>query len=307
MGSKQPSTVTQKNTTELRADQVPISNAASSLAQNYATTPLQLPNYQQFDQQVLGFSPEETAGQDAVLAAARGSMTDLARQAASTNSFLMDPALLSPDSNPYLRQQGDAVTTSVTDNLLQKIFPALRSGSVVAGGSNSGGNTRFGIAQGQAVGDTNKGLSQALANLYGGAYQNGLQTLAQAVANNPSVMKQQLAPGVAEAGVGQQRRELAQAQATQGVNNQQSQANLATQRAWLEQQLPYLQAQQLYGLISAAPGGTSGTSTVTGATPSSGGIQGALGGAATGASIGSMIPGVGTVVGGGLGALLGLL
>src|SRR5690606_7249363 len=147
------------------------------------------------------------------------------------------------------RAQGDAITQTATDNLLQNILPSLRSGSVVASGFNSGGNTRFGLAQGQAVGNTNQDITQALANLYGGAYQNGLQTLQSAIAANPQVMQGLLAPGLITAGIGDQRRELAQAQSNQTVNNANNQMALQAQMDWLRQQLPYLQASQLYGLV----------------------------------------------------------
>jgi hypothetical protein len=115
-----------------------------------------------------------------------------------------------------------------------------------------------------------------------------------------------LAPATVVAGVGDQRRELAQAQSNQAVNNANNDAALQAQMQWLQQQLPYLQAQQLYGLVNSIPGAT-GVSTATGAQPSVSPLQGALGGAATGASIGSIIPGIGTTVGGGLGGIFGLL
>lgn len=307
MGSKSPATVTQVNKTELTPNAQALADQGLSYAQAYAKNPLTLPDVNVTDPTVLGFNPLETQGQNQALDAANGWMTTLANQAASTNSFLMNPALLSPDSNPYLAAQGHAITQTATDNLTRNILPALRSGSVISGGFNSGGNTRFGVAQGQAVGNTNQDITNALANLYGGAYQNGLQTLQGAIAANPQVMQGLLAPATVTSGVGAQQRELAQAQSNQDVNNANNHAALAAQLDWLRQQLPYLQAQQLYGLASGLPGGSSGVSSTTGAQPSVNPFTSALGGAATGASIGSIIPGVGTTVGGGLGGIFGLL
>lgn len=307
MGSKQPSTVTQVNKVQLSPQQQELADLGLTYARAYSKTPLSIPGISVQDPSVLGFDPLETQGQNQALDAANGWITNLANQAASTNSFLMNPNLLSPDSNPYLKAQGDAVTRQATDNLTNNILPALRSGSVVSGGFNSGGNTRFGLAQGTAVGNTNKDITDALANLYGGAYQNGLSTLQSAIAANPSVMQGLLVPATITAGVGDQRRELAQAQSNQDVNNANNQAALAAQLDWLQQQLPFMQAQQIYSLLGALPGG-SGTSTVTGAQqPGSNPFTGALGGAATGASIGSIIPGIGTTIGGGLGGILGAL
>jgi hypothetical protein len=67
---------------------------------------------------------------------------------------------------------------------------------------------------------------------------------------------------------------------------------------------PFLQAQELVGLVNGIPGGTA---VATGQMPRPGATQ-ALGGAATGAALGSAImPGVGTMAGAGLGALLPFL
>lgn len=306
MGSQSPSTVTQTNKVELSPEQQSLANLGLGYAQTYAKTPLSIPGINVTDPTVLGFDPLETQGQNMAVGQATGRMTDLANQAASTNSFLMNPALLSPDSNPYLAQQGQAITRTATDNLTNNILPALRSGATVAGGPNSGGNTRFGLAQGTAVGNTNKDIGDSLASLYGGAYQNGLGILLSAISQNPAVMAGLLAPAATVAGVGDQRREMAQAQSNQTVQNANNDQALNAQMQWLQQQLPFMQASQLYSLIGAMPGSTA-TSTVTGAQPSASPFSSALGGAATGASIGSIIPGLGTTVGGGLGGILGLL
>lgn len=291
MGSKTPKQTTQINKTELSPQNQLIADEGAKLALNYAKTPLRVPNYS-----IADFNANEIEGQNSALAAARGQMAQLAQQAGNTNSFLMDPALLSPDSNPYLRAQGDTITRLATNNLLEKILPALRSGSVVSGGFHSGGNTRYGLAEGEAVGRTNQEVTSALASLYGGAYQNGLQTLLSATGQNGNILKQLLYPSTVLSGVGQQQRQLFQAQ-----------NDNATQLDWLQQQLPFMQAQQLYGLANSGAG-NSGSSTVTGAQPSSGGLIGGLGGAASGAALGSAIlPGVGTAAGAIGGGLLGLL
>lgn len=307
MGSKQPSNVTQTNSVQLSPQQQQLADLGFGYAKQYANQgSLSLPGINVTDPTVLGFNPNEVAGQQQALDAANGWMTNLSQQAASSNSFLMNPNILSPDSNPYLKAQGDAITNNATENLLTNILPSLRSGSVVAGGFNSGGNTRQSLAESGAVGQTNDSITNALANLYGGAYQSGLSTIGSAIDRNPTVMSGLLAPATVTAGVGAQQRELAQAQSNQTVNNANNRAALEAQLSWLQQQLPFLQAQQLYSLVGSMPGG-SGVSTVTGASPSSNPLQGALGGAATGASIGSIIPGVGTAVGGGLGGIFGLL
>ena len=62
----------------------------------------------------------------------------------------------------------NAITSQVTRNLQRNILPGINSGAIAAGGF---GGSRQGIAQGLAIGDTNQGLSNALAGLYGNAYE----------------------------------------------------------------------------------------------------------------------------------------
>lgn len=88
--------------------------------------------------------------------------------------FLTNPNILSPTSNPYLAAQGQAITNDVNRNLLENILPQIRSGAVDTG---SYGGTRQGITEGQAITGTSQQLSDSLANLYGGAYQQGLGTM----------------------------------------------------------------------------------------------------------------------------------
>lgn len=71
-------------------------------------------------------------------------------------------------ANPYLNAQATAVTNQVTNNLQRNILPGINSGAVAAGGY---GGSRQGIAQANAIGQTNEGLSGALANMRGNAYQ----------------------------------------------------------------------------------------------------------------------------------------
>lgn len=71
-------------------------------------------------------------------------------------------------TNPYLQDQTNAITRTATDNLRQNILPNIGGGAVAAGGY---GGSRQGIAEGLAIGQTNQGISNAVANLQGNAYQ----------------------------------------------------------------------------------------------------------------------------------------
>lgn len=70
--------------------------------------------------------------------------------------------------NPYLPIQTDAITQAVTQNLQNNILPGIGSGAAQVGGY---GGSRQAILESNAIGQTNQGLSNALANLYGNAYQ----------------------------------------------------------------------------------------------------------------------------------------
>jgi hypothetical protein len=72
-------------------------------------------------------------------------------------------------ANPYLPQQADAITQQANNNLFNYQLPQINSGAIAAGGY---GGSRQGIAQGQAIGQTNMGLSSALANLHANAYES---------------------------------------------------------------------------------------------------------------------------------------
>lgn len=290
MGSKSsPKKTTQTNKIELSPEQKQLANLGLPYATQFAETELQLPQTT-----LAGFNPNEITAQNLALNSAAGPMQALANQAATSNRFLMSPDMLSPDSNPYLAAQGDAITRNMTNNLQESILPGLRAGATMTGGMYSGGSSRAGIAEGLAVGRTNQALGDALASLYGNAYNTGLQTMTSAIGQNPAVMKGLLYPATVYSGVGAQQRAM-----------EQGQMDTAAQNQWAAQMLPLLQAQQIYGLMNSLPGGT-GVSTVTGAQPGTNTGLGLLGGAATGASIGSVIPGVGTGIGAGLGALLSL-
>lgn len=71
--------------------------------------------------------------------------------------------------NPYLQQQGQAIIGDVTRNLQNNILPGINSGAQLAGGF---GGSRQGIAQGLAIQGATRDTSNALAGLYGNAYES---------------------------------------------------------------------------------------------------------------------------------------
>jgi hypothetical protein len=285
MGSKQPATTTQTNSVQYSPEQQQVFNQALPFIQQYAGSPLpQLPG-----QLIAGFNPNETAAQSGAINAATGGGADLGQAAAGAQQFLLNPNILNPSSNPYLQASGNNIATTMNQNFTDTVLPALRTGSSMTSGPYAGGNTKAGIAEGLASSRNSQAIGNSLDSLYSTAYGQGLGAMTNAVQNNPSAQNGLLFGANVQGQVGGQQRALEQAQLD--ANNQ---------MMLLQQQLPFLRAQDLIGLMQGMPGAT-GVSSVTGAQPQTGGFKGAAGGAMSGAALGSMIPGLGT----GLGALLG--
>lgn len=70
-------------------------------------------------------------------------------------------------SNPYLQQQADALTGTMTDNWRRNVQPQLASGAQLAGGY---GGSRQGVIEANSANDLNQGIGSALANLYSSGY-----------------------------------------------------------------------------------------------------------------------------------------
>ncbi len=96
-------------------------------------------------------------------------------------NFLLDPRMLTPDANPFLAAMGQAVAGTTTQNLLQNILPQVRGGAVDAG---QYGGSRQGVMEGLSIGGTSTAISNALANMYGGSYQQGIGNMLNAIAQS---------------------------------------------------------------------------------------------------------------------------
>ena len=145
--------------------------------------------------------------------------------------FSLSPNILSPTSNPYLAQYGDALMRPITRNLTENMLPAIRSQAMGAG---QYGGTRQGIAEGLAIGRTNEVIGDRLAQLYGGAYGQGLEQMSRGM---------QLAPGVAAMGQlpGNLMSQVGGEQYAQQLN---------------QQQIPWWQLQQYMNAIGGNVGNT---------------------------------------------------
>lgn len=201
-------------------------------------------------------------------------------------------------NNPYLGAQADAITQQVTNNLKRNILPGISSDAIAAGGY---GGSRQGIAEGNAIGQTNQGLSQSLANLYGTNYQqdvgNALQ--GQSIQNSYNLGLGGLANQLYLGNQGQnqnfytQQRQLDQSGAALGANlyGQGNQGYLGQGTGIYgigstQQQAPWnplVNASNVYSPYSGLGGGQ--TQTQSGS-PFAGAIGGAVAGAQVGKNLG---------------------
>lgn len=73
--------------------------------------------------------------------------------------------------NPYLAQMGGVIAGQVNDNLMRNVMPQIRGGAIAAGGM---GSARQGVLEANALKDANKELSNSLASMYYGDYNNAM-------------------------------------------------------------------------------------------------------------------------------------
>ena len=293
-GKTEQLTVTQTATQTLSPEAQKLMGLAMPHLEQYAAQPLQ--QFQGSGIVDLNQTEKNAAAQMGQQAQVGG---QLASQAAGAQSKLLNPSfMLDVANNPYLQAANQVSTQQITQNLNENILPQVRSGATQAGGMYSGGASRQGIAEGQAVGRTSSAISNEITKANYDAYTRGLSGMQQAVSANPGVQAQQLfEPGVMSA-IGGQERALEQAKLDEQIR-----------RFYTGQALPFLRGQELAALAAGLPGGTT-TGTTTGAVPqgpgklkTAGGM--ALAGAGAGAAFGPVGAGIGAAGGGLLGYLTG--
>lgn len=256
--------MTQTSKVELNPQQTKLFDLAFPKAEQYAQKDLQV--YP--DSSVVGFNPLEEQAQALTSGTVAPTVGALAGQSAQANSLLANPNfMLAP--NQYVQQAADATKQQVTNNLMEQVLPGIRQGDMAAGGLYSGGSSRTGIAEGLAIGKTNQGLSNAIADMYYKNYLQGLSGMGDAVNRMPGVIQQQSAAPSILSNVGAQQRMMEQTLLDEKVN-----------KFYTQQSLPFLQAADVIGLVNGIPGATT-TSNVQGAQPRSNGLMQGLGLAST--------------------------
>ncbi len=210
---------------------------------------------------VAPFNPAQTSGQSQVLSAASGPQQHLADSGANASDFLLG-ASLHPSSNPALQEYMNTAAQPISDQLTHSTLPAIRGSAVTAG---QFGGSRQGIAEGLASQGTSRAIASSDANIANAGYAQGLDSFTKALGLLPQTTNLQTVPGLTTSGVGDVQQALQQA-----LLGEQS------GRWSYENQFPLVVGQQIAGIASAFPGGTS---TTTGTAPQSNPINQAIGGA----------------------------
>jgi len=280
-GSKAPKETTQRTISEPPAYLAPhvgeAAGAATNLYRGYEKPIWQGPD-------VVPFTSDEQAVRQLLSQTASGPLSQLAGQGMQATQFGLGP-VLSPESNPYLRQMGQAMI----DPMLQNTMEALRGIQSQALAQGAYGGSREGLLGAQTIGNLQRNMGNALTSLYGNAYGQGLNFMQGTMGMLPQMANLQLAPGQVLAGLADQDRMIREAQLAGARERFEESANAPIQRL-------NTYVSQLGGVPGM--GGTS-QSVATQPAYRRSPLVGALGGGLAGAPFGP--------IGMGAGALLGAL
>lgn len=230
------------------------------------------------DKQVAPFNPVQLLSQLGALQSVPG-QNQLGTAGADATNFLLTQALF-PSTNPALQDTIDAANTAANRNLTSNILPAIRSEAALTG--NFGGS-RQGIAEGIVARDAARDASDRAAAISTAGYQSGLQAMLASLGLLPQTQQALTQGASTTAAVGDTR---------------QGQTQSELDASFYNMMFPWLQGQDLIGLSSGLPGGST-TSTIP--APQKSFLGSLLGGAATGASIAPGHPLIGALIGGALG------
>lgn len=233
---------------------------------------------------------DTTAGQDYIRRFATTQAPAVVGQSSDALSAMLNA--YNVGNNPHVNSAIQAAINPVVRSFNESVVPVIRQNAIASGGY---GDSRMGVAEGIASDRLQQNLLDTTAKMSLGAYNTGLQATGQGLSLAPTVMQTGAAPGVMLDTVGQAERAYQQAL----INDAMSKWNF-------EQTQPLTKLADYQALITGNFGGTT-TGTSTAPLAQKNPLMGALGGAASGAAVGSIFPGYGTVIGAGVGGLIGLL
>jgi len=193
-----------------------------------------------------GFDPLQAQGMQGQLDYAGGGLQDQVAGFQDASQF----ALNAPDvaNNPYVGGMADVIGSRLQSNL-DTSMGNIRD-RMIDSGQTAG--TRHGVAQGIAIGENQQALGDALANLYGGAYGQGLSAQGSALGMAPQTAQLGMLPGQVQLGIGGQMQGMEQ----RGIDE-------AMQRHAFEQDEPWDRLGRYKSMLSGAEGFGSSSSTTT--------------------------------------------
>lgn len=287
MGGGGDQTVT--NEIKYTPEQKQAIQAAMPTLMSYMKNPPKIPDIQT----VLPFNALQNQAQQGAVNQAMGPLMGFTQNMMGASQFLNSDAL-NPDTNPWLKATAQAAIRPISENLTQTVLPNVRSQSYADGFFGGSGQH---TAESQAINLATRNMGDVTGKIYGDAYQQGMDNMVKNLALAPQTAQMSLFPWQVMEGVGGQQYSRDTAAAGDAFN-----------RAMMAQQMPYLAAKDVLGVMMGM--GTGSTSTTSGGGTSLGGIlSGGMGGAATAGALGAM-PGMsfmggpwGMAAGAGLGAL----
>lgn len=203
------------------------------------------------NQQVAPFTPYQQQGLGA-LAGATGAATDLGGAGGNMLYNQLSGAYLDPQTNPYLQATYNEAAQGLVNQYQTATAPSqMAAGQVAAGG---GPGALGGSANQQMTALNQYGLGQNLGNLatniYGGAYEQGVQNQLGALGQLGSTQQSLYSPGQELLGAGQYQQQ-----------QQQQQLNTQYQNALAGNQYPWQQLGNFGGIFGQATGGSQTIST----------------------------------------------
>ena len=148
-----------------------------------------------------GFSPDELTAQQGIRDFAVKGAPELMNPAIQGYQQGMNPNMLDVANNPYVNNMAQAASDRAMSSL-QPELAGIRGNAVMSGGYGGG---RQGIAEGNALAGAADSANQAAAQIYGGAYGQGLGHQANTLGMTGGLMNAGFSPyGALGASGGQQ-------------------------------------------------------------------------------------------------------
>lgn len=233
-----------------------------------------------------GFDPLQDQSQKMGINYAQSGLNGMLDPTMASYKNVVSGGLMSPDSNPYMQQNINAMASSVKDNMA---LSGISGNEDAAQFSGQYGSARHGLADYLTRKNANEVIGRNTNEMLMGGYNSGLNAMMGGLSMAPQMGELGMAPSNLMNTIGRERQGMAQSGITDNFN-----------RYMFNQQSPWQNLQNYAGVLGGNFMGSGGstTSPVTGGSP----LGSALGGGLSGFAASG-----GNPWGAGIGALGGLL